>query len=102
MDLILTGRTIGAAEAKAVGLVARVVPSTDLLQVALEAAHTIAGYNAPAVRMAKEAVNRAFEGPLSEGLRHERLLFQAAFATEGQKEGMNAFVNKRAPIFRHR
>src|SRR5882757_3833202 len=74
MDLILTGRTIGAAEAKAVGLVARVVPNTDLLQVALEAAHTIAGYNAPAVRM----------------------------ATEGQKEGMNAFVNKRAPVFRHR
>jgi len=102
MDLILTGRTIGAAEAKAAGLVARVVPNTDLLQVALEAAHTIAGYNAPAVRMAKEAVNRAFEGPLSEGLRHERLLFQAAFATEGQKEGMNAFVNKRAPVFRHR
>src|ERR1700748_675435 len=102
MDLILTGRTIGAAEAKAVGLVARVVPSTDLLQVALEAAHTVAGYNAPAVKMAKEAVNRAFEGPLSEGLRHERLLFQAAFATEGQKEGMNAFVNKRAPVFRHR
>jgi enoyl-CoA hydratase len=102
MDLILTGRTIGAAEAKALGLVARVVPGADLLQVALEAAHTIAGYNAPAVKMAKEAVNRAFEGPLSEGLRHERLLFQAAFATEGQKEGMNAFVNKRAPVFRHR
>jgi enoyl-CoA hydratase len=52
--------------------------------------------------MAKEAVNSAFEGSLSEGLRHERLLFQAAFATEGQKEGMNAFVNKRAPVFRHR
>ncbi|MGY4573675.1 enoyl-CoA hydratase [Bradyrhizobium sp. USDA 3256] len=102
MDLILTGRTITAAEAKAVGLVARVVPSAELLQVALEAAHTIAGYNAPAVKMAKEAVNRAFESPLSEGLRHERLLFQAAFATEGQKEGMNAFVNKRAPVFRHR
>jgi enoyl-CoA hydratase len=102
MDLVLTGRTIGAAEAKALGLVARVVPSADLLQAALEAAHTIAGYNAPAVRMAKEAVNRAFETPLAEGLRHERLLFQAAFATEGQKEGMNAFVNKRAPVFRHR
>lgn len=102
MDLVLTGRTIDAAEAKAVGLVARVVSATDLLQTALEAAHTIAGYNAPAVKMAKEAVNRAFEGPLSEGLRHERLLFQAAFATEGQKEGMNAFVNKRAPVFRHR
>lgn len=102
MDLVLTGRTIGAAEAKAVGLVARVVPGADLLQVALEAAHAISGYNMPAVKMAKEAVNRAFEGSLSEGLRHERLLFQAAFATEGQKEGMNAFVNKRAPVFRHR
>ncbi len=102
MDLILTGRTIGAAEAKASGLVARVVPTADLLQVALEAAHTIAGYNAPAVKMAKEAVNAAFETPLSEGLRHERLLFKAAFATEGQKEGMNAFVAKRAPVFRHR
>lgn len=102
MDMILTGRTIGALEAKAVGLVARVVPSDDLLQTALEAAHTIAGYNAPALKMAKEAVNRAFEAPLSEGLRHERLLFQAAFATEGQKEGMNAFVAKRAPVFRNR
>ncbi len=102
MDMILTGRTISALEAKAVGLVARVVPGGDLLQTALEAAHTIAGYNAPAVKMAKEAVNRAFEVPLSEGLRHERLLFQAAFATEGQKEGMNAFVAKRAPVFRNR
>ena len=102
MDLILTGRSIGAIEAKAVGLVARVVPGTELLQTAMEAAHTIAGYNAPAVKMAKDAVNRAFEGPLSEGLRHERLLFQAAFATEGQKEGMHAFVNKRAPVFRNR
>ncbi|GLS34949.1 putative enoyl-CoA hydratase echA8 [Mesorhizobium tianshanense] len=102
MDLVLTGRTIGAAEAKAAGLVARVVPAADLLQTALEVAHTIAAYNAPAVKMAKEAVNRAFEGSLADGLRHERLLFQSAFATEGQKEGMNAFVNKRAPVFRHR
>lgn len=102
MDLILTGRNIGAMEAKAAGLVARVVPGAQLLQTALEAAHTIAGYNAPAVKMAKDAVNRAFELPLSEGLHHERLLFQAAFATEGQKEGMNAFVSKRAPVFRHR
>jgi enoyl-CoA hydratase len=102
MDLVLTGRTIGAQEAKAVGLVARVVPPGELLQTALEAAHTIAGYNAPATRMAKEAVNRAFESTLSEGLRYERLLFQSAFATEGQKEGMNAFVNKRAPVFRDR
>jgi enoyl-CoA hydratase len=102
MDMVLTGRSIGAAEAKAAGLVARVVAPADLLQTALEAAHTIAAHNAPAVKMAKEAVNRAFEGSLTEGLRHERLLFQAAFATEGQKEGMNAFVAKRAPVFRHR
>jgi enoyl-CoA hydratase len=102
MDLILTGRNIGALEAKAAGLVARVVPGPELLQTALEAAHTIAGYNAPAVKMAKQAVNLAFESSLSHGLRHERLLFQAAFATEGQKEGMNAFVNKRAPVFRNR
>jgi enoyl-CoA hydratase len=102
MDMVLTGRSITAAEAKAAGLVARVVAPADLLQTALEAAHTIAAYNAPAVKMAKQAVNQAFEGTLSEGLRHERLLFQAAFATEGQKEGMNAFVAKRAPVFRNR
>ncbi len=102
MDLVLTGRTIDVHEAKAAGLVARVVPSKELLQTALEAAHTIAGYNDPAVRMAKEAVNVAFETPLSEGIRHERRLFQAAFATEGQKEGMHAFIAKRAPVFRNR
>ncbi len=102
MDLILTGRSINAAEAKASGLVARVVPAAELLQTALEAAHTIAGYNAPAVRMAKEAVNRAQEVSLAEGLLHERRLFQAAFATDGQKEGMHAFMSKRAPVFRHR
>jgi enoyl-CoA hydratase len=102
MDLILTGRTIGAQEAKASGIVARVVPAAELLQVALETAHTIAAYNAPAVLMAKEAVNRAFEVPLTEGILHERRLFQAAFATEGQKEGMHAFIAKRAPVFRHR
>lgn len=102
MDLVLTGRNIGAQEAKEIGLVARVVPKNDLMQHALEAAHTIAGYNQPAVKMAKSAVNAAFETPLAEGLRQERLLFQAAFATEGQKEGMSAFVKKRAPVFRHR
>jgi len=102
MDMVLTGRSINAAEAKAAGLVARVVAPADLLQTALEAAHTIAAYNAPAVKMAKQAVNQAFESSLAEGLRHERLLFQAAFATEGQKEGMNAFVAKRAPVFRNR
>lgn len=102
MDLILTGRTLGAAEALAAGLVARVVPSALLLQTALEAAHTIAGFNAPAVRLAKEATNRAFETTLSEGVLYERRLFQSAFATEGQKEGMHAFLAKRAPVFRHR
>ena len=102
MDLVLTGRSIGAIEAKAAGLVARVVPASELLQTALEAAHTIAGYNAPAVRAAKEAVNRAQEVSLAEGLLHERRLFQAMFATDGQKEGMHAFLAKRAPVFRHR
>ena len=102
MDLILTGRNLNAIEALASGLVSRVVPPTELLQTALEAAHTIAGYNAPAVRLAKEAVNRAFETTLSEGVLHERRLFQASFATEGQKEGMHAFLAKRAPVFRHR
>ncbi|WP_205741731.1 enoyl-CoA hydratase-related protein [Halomonas sp. GDM18] len=102
MDMVLTGRNIGAQEAKEIGLVARVVPKDELMQNALEAAHTIAGYNTPAVKMAKSAVNTAFETPLNEGLRQERLLFQAAFATEGQKEGMSAFVAKRAPVFRHR
>lgn len=102
MDLILTGRNLGASEALAAGLVSRVVPAAELLQTALEAAHTIAGYNAPAVRLAKEAVNRAFEVSLNEGILHERRLFQAAFATEGQKEGMHAFLAKRAPVFRNR
>ncbi|BBO56790.1 enoyl-CoA hydratase-related protein [Cobetia sp. AM6] len=102
MDMVLTGRNIGAQEAKEIGLVARVVPKDELMQNALEAAHTIAGYNTPAVKMAKSAVNTAFETSLNEGLRQERLLFQAAFATEGQKEGMSAFVAKRAPVFRHR
>lgn len=101
MDLILTGRTIDVYEAKSAGIVARVVPAGELLQIALEAAHQIAGLNAPAVTMAKEAVNRAFETGLSEGVLHERRLFQAAFATDGQKEGMAAFVAKRAPVFRN-
>lgn len=102
MDLVLTGRNMDAQEAKQAGLVARVVAKEELLQTALETAHTIAGYNAPAVKMAKRIVNAAFETPLSEGLKQERLFFQSAFATEGQKEGMNAFVHKRAPVFRNR
>jgi len=101
MDLVLTGRNIDAQEAKQVGLVARVVAAEDLMQTAIEAAHTIAGYNAPAVKLAKRAVNMALETPLAEGLRAERLYFQAAFATDGQKEGMSAFLHKRAPVFRN-
>jgi enoyl-CoA hydratase len=102
MDLVLTGRNIDAQEAKQVGIVARVVAAEDLMQTAIEAAHTIAGYNAPAVKLAKRAVNMALETPLAEGLRTERLYFQAAFATDGQKEGMSAFLHKRAPVFRNR
>lgn len=102
MDLVLTGRNISAQEAKEAGLVARVVASEELMQITLEAAHTIASYNSPAVKMAKNSVNAALETPLSEGLKQERLYFQAAFATEGQKEGMNAFIHKRAPVFRNK
>jgi len=102
MELILTGRMMPAAEAKAAGMVASVVPQDNLMQEALRLANTIAEYNSPAVRSAKEAVNRAYETSLAEGILHERRLFQAAFATEGQREGMNAFLEKRAPIFSHR
>lgn len=99
MDMVLTGRTIDAAEAKAAGLVARVVPAEETLAAALAAAETVAGHNLPAVLLAKEAVRRAEETTLAEGLRFERRAFQAAFATEGQKEGMAAFLEKRPPRF---
>jgi enoyl-CoA hydratase len=99
MDMILTGRMIDAQEAKSAGLVSRVVPSAEVLSTALGIAQTIAGYSRPAVMLAKEAVNRSEETGLSEGIRHERRLFQATFATEGQKEGMAAFLEKRTPTF---
>lgn len=102
MDLILTGRHMGAEEAERAGLVARVVPDDDLLDEALEMGAAIAALSQPAVAMAKECVNRAFEGPLAEGVRFERRLFQAAFATADQKEGMAAFVAKRKPAFKNR
>ncbi|WP_422745269.1 enoyl-CoA hydratase [Mycobacterium sp. WMMD1722] len=102
MDLILTGRTIDAAEAERSGLVSRVVPADRLLDEANEAAATIAGMSRNAARMAKEAVNRAFESSLAEGLLYERRLFHSAFATDDQKEGMAAFGEKRPANFTHR
>lgn len=102
MDLILTGRTIDAAEAERSGLVSRVVPAATLLDEAAAVATTIAQMSRSAARMAKEAVNRAFESTLAEGLLYERRLFHSAFATEDQTEGMAAFIAKRPPTFTHR
>ena len=102
MDLILTGRMMDAAEAERSGLVSRIVPANDLLEEAMRVAEKIAGFSLPSVLMAKESVNRSFETPLSEGIRYERRLFHAMFATEDQKEGMAAFVEKRSPQFRNR
>jgi enoyl-CoA hydratase len=102
MDLILTGRTIDAAEAERSGLVSRVVPAADLLAEAKAVATTISQMSRSAARMAKEAVNRAFESTLTEGLLYERRLFHSTFATADQKEGMAAFTQKRAPDFKHR
>lgn len=102
MDLVLTGRMMGAEEAERAGLVARVVPAADLLAEALKAGAAIAAMSLPAALMAKEAVNAAFETTLAEGVRYERRLFYSLFATEDQKEGMAAFVEKRKPSFRNR
>ncbi|WP_331772010.1 enoyl-CoA hydratase (plasmid) [Embleya sp. NBC_00888] len=102
MDLCLTGRTMNAEEAERAGLVSRVVPAADLLTEALATAGIIAGMSAPIAMMAKESVNRAFETTLAEGVRFERRLFHATFATADQKEGMAAFTEKRPPSFIHR
>ena len=102
MDLVLTGRMMEAAEAERAGLVSRVVPAAALMDEALEAAAVIASLSLPAVMMAKESVNRAYESPLAEGMLFERRAFHSLFATEDQKEGMQAFVDKRKPDFRHR
>ncbi len=102
MDLCLTGRMMDAAEAERCGLVSRVVPAAQLMDEAIKAAETIAAKSLPAAMMVKEAVNRAFETTLAEGIRFERRLFHAAFAMEDQKEGMAAFVEKRQPNFKHR
>ena len=99
MDLILTGRMMDAQEAERAGLVSRVVAADRLVEEALGIATQIAEFSLPSVMMAKEAVNRAYEAPLAEGILFERRLFHALFGTEDQKEGMAAFVAKRPPVF---
>ena len=102
MDLCLTGRMMDAAEAERSGLVARVVPADRLMEEALAAAEKIAGMSRPTAMMAKEAINRAFETPLSEGLNVERNLFHSTFALEDRAEGMAAFIEKRKPANKNR
>jgi enoyl-CoA hydratase len=102
MDLILTGRMMDAAEAERCGLVARVVPLAELMNEAMKTADTIAAMSLPSVMVAKEAVNRAFEVSLAEAAAFEQLVFHALFATEDQKEGIAAFVEKRPPQFKNR
>src|SRR5213076_2786770 len=102
MDMNLTGRMMDAAEAERSGLVSRVVPLASLMDEAMKAAETIAGMSLVALMTAKEAVNRAFETTLAEGIRFERRTFHALFATHDQKEGMAAFVEKRPPKFENR
>ena len=102
MDLCLTARLMDAHEAERAGLVSRVVPTDRVLEEALAAGLTIAQYSLPSVMMAKEAINRAYEVPLAEGVLFERRSFHSLFATEDQKEGMDAFIAKRTPDFHHR
>ena len=102
MDMVLTSRLIDAAEAERAGLVSRVVPFAELMAVALAAAQIINELSGPSVMMAKESVNRAFEGTLADGVMFERRLFHSLFATADQKEGMDAFLNKRKPQFTQR
>ena len=102
MDMCLTARMMDAEEAERAGLVSRVVPADQLVDEAVRAAETIAGFSLPVVMMIKESVNRAYESSLAEGLLFERRQFHAAFSLDDQKEGMAAFVDKRAPKFKHR
>ena len=102
MDMALTGRMMDAQEAERSGLVSRVVPLDKLMDEALAAALMVCDYSQVAVLAAKESVNRAFEGNLSDGIMFERRLFHALFATADQKEGMDAFANKRKAVFQHR
>jgi enoyl-CoA hydratase len=102
MDLILTGRMMDAEEAERAGLVSRIVPAAELMDEAMKAAATIASMSLPSVMLAKESVNRAFETTLGEGIRFERRVFHSLFATKDQKEGMAAFVEKRAAKFENK
>jgi enoyl-CoA hydratase len=102
MDLCLTGRMMDAAEAERAGLVARIVPLANLMDEAMKAAETIASMSLPSVMVAKEAINRAFEISLAEGVRFERRVFHSLFATGDQKEGMAAFVEKRPAKFKNK
>src|SRR5579864_611596 len=102
MDMVLTGRMIDAEEAERIGLVSRVIPADKLIEEAVATAQHIASLSRPAVYLAKECVNRAYETSLAEGIRFERRMFHASFATEGQKEGMAAFVEKRPPNYSNR
>ena len=102
MDICLTARMMDAAEAERAQLVSRVVPADKLLEEALSAAETIAGYSLPVIMMVKECVNRAYESPLAEGLLFERRTFHAAFALKDKQEGMAAFLEKRKPNFENR
>jgi enoyl-CoA hydratase len=102
MDLVLTARMMDAAEAERAGLVSRVVPAAELIDAAIAAAETICGFSGPSVMMAKEAVNRAFETPLSDGIVFERHLFHSLFGTEDKNEGMEAFLAKRKAAFKNR
>ncbi|MDP3036293.1 MAG: enoyl-CoA hydratase-related protein, partial [Rhodocyclaceae bacterium] len=102
MDMVLTGRMMDAAEAERCGLVSRVVPLAQLMDDAIATAEKIAGMSLPATMVAKEAVNRAYESPLAEGLLFERRSFHANFALADQKEGMAAFLEKRPAAFKNR
>lgn len=102
MDLCLTGRMMDAKEAEMCGLVARVVPVDQLMEETIAIASGIAAYSQPTVKLAKEVINKAYETTLREGVKYERRIFQALFSTEDQKEGMNAFVEKRKPEFQNK
>ncbi len=101
MDLVLTGRMMDAEEAERAGLVSRIVPADKLMEEAIGAATAISEFSLPSVMMAKECVNRAYEGGLGEGILFERRMFHALFATADQKEGMSAFIEKRKPAFKN-